>query len=312
MPTLSVILPLFNDQTRVQRCLDSLSSQTLEDIEILIINDSSTDNSVSIAEAHIAKDPRFKLFHSENKGAYACRNLGLRHAKGKYIGFIDSDDWMENNGYESLVTGCETQTTDSSLCSSSRYLEKDGTFSKHFHFDDWPEKIEMNEEYIHKINGGLWNKVYKSENIRRINLKFSAYRIGADLDFNWRYYLSFPKVAIIKKPMYVYTLRNNSIVTKPVGKQSLDIIKVYRDLKFHLIQNRKFKQYKSPFYKIACRRLGERMIVEKKILPLFMFMTVRWLGPEFIIFFAKESLTQITRSFRNHVMKLNKVTNEGE
>ena len=98
----SVIVPVYNVEKYLKDCLDSVVNQTLEDIEIICVNDGSTDNSLAILEEYAEKDSRIKIITQENKGLGGARNTGLYHANGEYISFIDSDDWIELNTFEEL------------------------------------------------------------------------------------------------------------------------------------------------------------------------------------------------------------------
>ena len=96
----SVIIPVYNAALFLDQCLDSVVNQTLRDIEIICVDDGSTDNSVDIIKKYMMSDSRIKLFRQSNKGAGAARNFGLKYATGKYVHFLDSDDWLDLSAYE--------------------------------------------------------------------------------------------------------------------------------------------------------------------------------------------------------------------
>lgn len=100
---ISIIVPVYNVELYIHQCIDSIISQTYRDIEILLIDDGSTDKCGNICDEYARIDPRIRVFHTQNKGLSAARNLGLREAKGDYIGFVDSDDWIEPNMFEVLL-----------------------------------------------------------------------------------------------------------------------------------------------------------------------------------------------------------------
>ena len=106
-PKVSVIVPVYNVENYLERCLDSIICQTLSDIEIILVNDGSLDNSGEICKAYASKYPSIKYYAQENAGSAAARNVGLSHATGEYIGFVDSDDWIESNMYERLYTAAK-------------------------------------------------------------------------------------------------------------------------------------------------------------------------------------------------------------
>ena len=97
MPEISIIVPVYNTEKWLRRCVDSILAQTFKDFELLLIDDGSTDNSGTICDEYVGKDPRVRVFHKSNGGVSSARNLGLNNVRGKYIAFCDSDDWVENN-----------------------------------------------------------------------------------------------------------------------------------------------------------------------------------------------------------------------
>lgn len=113
---ISVIVPVYNVEPYLRKCLDSILAQTYRDLEILVIDDGSTDGSGSICDEYAEKDERIRLFHTENHGLSAARNLGLDIAKGDWIGFVDSDDWIELDMYEVLLSKAEESSADVAEC----------------------------------------------------------------------------------------------------------------------------------------------------------------------------------------------------
>lgn len=111
-PKLSIVVPMYNVEKYVGRCLDSLLSQTFEDIEIIAVDDGSPDSCGAIAEEYAKKDPRIKVFHCENGGLGPARNTGIAHAAGEYIGFVDSDDWVDERMFDNLYRVAAEQDAD--------------------------------------------------------------------------------------------------------------------------------------------------------------------------------------------------------
>jgi len=113
---ISVIVPVYKVEQYLRQCIESILNQTYQDLEILLIDDGSPDRCGIICEEYAKKDPRIKVFHTENHGLSAARNVGLQIAKGEYIGFVDSDDWIEPDMYEILLRRLEETDTDISVC----------------------------------------------------------------------------------------------------------------------------------------------------------------------------------------------------
>ncbi len=122
----SIIVPVYNVEKYLQSCMDSLVNQTLEDIEIICVNDGSTDNSLEILESYAKKDSRIKVFTIENSGNSIARNYGIKIAKGKYVGFVDSDDYINETMFEKLYNSCEQNDLDLAICKISLFDDKTG------------------------------------------------------------------------------------------------------------------------------------------------------------------------------------------
>ena len=123
-PLISVIVPVFNVEKYVGRCLTSIINQSYTNLEIIVVNDGSTDNSLSVCEAYAAKDNRIKLITQENRGLSGARNSGLRHYTGEYVTFVDSDDWIHRNMIEYLYNVLIRHNSEISLCASLRVSEE--------------------------------------------------------------------------------------------------------------------------------------------------------------------------------------------
>lgn len=119
-PLISVIVPVYNSQTFINECIDSLIAQTYKNLEIIIVNDGSTDESGKICDEYAKKDDRIKVYHNKNNGVSYTRNFGISKANGDYIGFIDSDDYISKDMYKILLNNCIENNADISICDVSR------------------------------------------------------------------------------------------------------------------------------------------------------------------------------------------------
>ena len=120
MPELSVIIPVYNTDKYLEKSLDSLTSQTLKDIEIICVNDGSTDNSLAVLQKYADKDSRIIVINQEHKMQGAARNAGIKIAEGEYIGFVDSDDWVDKDYFEKLYNAVKKYDSDIALATNIR------------------------------------------------------------------------------------------------------------------------------------------------------------------------------------------------
>lgn len=157
---ISIIVPVYNVEPYLRKCLDSILDQTYRDLEILIIDDGSTDGSGAICDEYAGKDDRIKVFHTENKGLSAARNLGLDNATGDWIGFIDSDDWIEPDMYEVLIKRAEETGADVVECGFIKdYQLSSEEVSAILRIASGADTLEA--LIIGEIQGTVWNKIWK-------------------------------------------------------------------------------------------------------------------------------------------------------
>ena len=174
--TISVVVPVYNTSIYLKECLESLIGQTYKDLEIICINDGSTDNSLEILKEFQKKDNRIKIITQENQGLSTARNKGISEAKGEYISFIDSDDWIDLNFYEKLINALEEQNADIAAGNIIRtrktYSKPRVKYEKQIVAETFEEKIKLCN--IPKCCY-VWNKIYKSSIVKNFPFKTGAY-----------------------------------------------------------------------------------------------------------------------------------------
>ena len=209
---LSVIIPVYNVEPYLEQCLDSVVNQTYKNLEIICINDGSTDNSLKILEKYQKKDKRIKVINQKNKGVSVARNAGLDVATGEYIAFVDSDDYLELNAYEESM---KVMLADRSV---------DLVEFRVNIFADNDDPINVNREKVicryydtifklkqHSIV--LWNKIFKAETIRKKGIRFlSGIVIAGDQYFSNAYFMLTHKTSFLDLCLYNYRVRNDSLI----------------------------------------------------------------------------------------------------
>lgn len=191
MLKVSVIIPVYNGEKYLHQCLDSVCEQTLKEIEIICVDDGSTDGSYEILEQYQKKDDRFILFKQQNKFAGAARNLGKQHAKGEYLIFWDCDDFFERNALEVLYQRAKEMDADICVCGAYRFysdMEESAAFDlymkKKYVQDLDVFNRETNPDYILNFtNDAPWNKLYRRTFIEESGIDFQEIRNGNDVYF---------------------------------------------------------------------------------------------------------------------------------
>ncbi len=210
-PQISVIIPVYNVEKYIQDCIESLINQTFHDCEFIFVNDGSTDNSKLIIESYLGKDKRIILLNQENKGVSVARNQGIAIAKGKYIGFVDSDDWVEEDMYQQLYDTIEQFQSDVVLCNMFSYIDGKQYVSKY----EFPDNQYLNLDFI---QNKLWrhliekddlysscNKLFKSSIIKEHTIEFPAgNELSEDNVFNLKYFNKIKSFVYIDYTGYHY------------------------------------------------------------------------------------------------------------
>ncbi len=217
-PIVSVIVPVYNVAPYLQRCIYSLTRQTLWDIEIILIDDGSTDNSPEICDNAAKKDERIKVIHKENGGAGSARNAGLDIATGKYISFVDSDDFVEADMMQKMVAALENANAQISVCNVVKHENKKSTYNCLNLFSDVVDFSDKNLNYFFDVYGSKisilgCNKLYCFDILKKYNIKF------IDMDKVWSedqlfmisYFRFVKKAAFIDESLYHYEIREGSL-----------------------------------------------------------------------------------------------------
>ncbi|MBR4592154.1 MAG: glycosyltransferase family 2 protein [Elusimicrobiaceae bacterium] len=216
MTTISILVCAYNAQEYISQCLDSLLTQTFHDIEIIIVDDGSTDETPNILASYATKHPIIRVLHQKNAGPGVARNLALSHAKGKYIMFCDSDDWYEPTMCEKMYSCINSNNVDLVCCNC--VLEYKGNSfgrDKHrldYHYLKFEGKREISLDTKKLINSVLWNKIFKKELIDQFNISFPAIREHDDDSFVSQYLYVARSVWGLMSPLYHYRLREKSIM----------------------------------------------------------------------------------------------------
>ena len=188
---LSIIVPVYNVGSFLPKCINSIISQTFTDFELILIDDGSTDNSVEICDAAAKKDSRVRVIHKENGGVVSARKAGLSVAVGKYAGYVDGDDWIDEHMYEHMINAMEKYNCDMVMCdvehenksvplsSGSTHINISGGYYNREQLENnvFPKMIYTGVFYKFGIYPVIWNKLYKREKL--INIKWRLMTIFA-------------------------------------------------------------------------------------------------------------------------------------
>lgn len=244
MCILSIIVPLYNGVHTIERCLESLCCQTIEEIEILVVDDGSSDSGADIVKRYMTNDRRIKLFTQKNKGAGAARNLGIRKAAGKYVGFVDCDDFVDTDMFRVMVEAMEKTKTPVAICQEKNVYVDDG-------------KIQLINETKFPVDV---ETVYSSENVLRWMLNYTymslnslcykvverqifikhhigipyPHRQGEDLVASVGILTHVEEVVVVPKSLYYYVHRRDSVSYAYSLKHAEDIYLDWKEARAYI------------------------------------------------------------------------------
>lgn len=215
MVKVSVIVPVYNVEAYLRKCLDSLVEQTLKEIEIIVVNDGTKDNSLFIMEEYAEKYSNVRIYSKENGGLSDARNFGLQYVTGEYIGFVDSDDYVEKNMYELLYKKAKEENSDIVECNL---------------FHDYPNsqdveigvKYQRVEDMIMLGRSVVWNKIYRTSWLFQTGVRFTVGASNEDVEFYGKLMIHVGKVSYIDEALVHYVQREASLI----HEASLKILRV--------------------------------------------------------------------------------------
>lgn len=254
-PTISVIIPIFNAERVVRTAVDSVFSQGVEDIEIILIDDGSRDNSLEVCYELQKTDSRIKVLSQANGGPGSARNAGLKIANGKYICFVDSDDSMTPGALNQMIKA--VNGTDMVIAHFNIDINNQVFDRGYIAADTIMNRKDFLKALVHRPGSyyysALWNKLYSSKIIKEHDLKFDhEFNWGEDFLFNMSFYHHVDKVSFIKTPVYNYkrTLSGQTWRTMfDFGRSFAIKAKLYKSLKHLYVKSGEFHRYRPYIYR---------------------------------------------------------------
>lgn len=247
MPNISIIIPIYNGEQYLNKCLDSVCGQTLKDIEIICINDGSTDKTLKILKKYASKDKRITIISTENNGQGAARNKALKIAKGEYIGFVDADDWVELDTFKLLYNKAKSKDLDllffqmiNYINNTKKLVETDlynhSCFSENNINDDNIFNLKDTKDFLFRIPVCPVSKLYKKKFLDSNNINFSEGMFFEDNDFFYKSYFKCKKAGFYPKQFY-YRRRHDNSVTQTFDERKFDIIKAANNVLDVFLEN---------------------------------------------------------------------------
>ena len=261
MIKISIVIPVYNVGKYLPECLNSLINQTLKEIEIICINDGSTDNSLEILNAYAQKDNRIKIINKKNEGQGIARNIGIEMAQGEFIGFVDPDDWVHSEMYEKMYNQAKKLASQVVICDYKKYLEKKDKFidvnifrkavsltkSKAVKF---PSGENIDKEFLDRTllvsPAYTWNAIYEIDLLKNNDIKYSNLRCYEDVIFNLKTRVLAQRISYINSAFYCYRIRTSSTL-RANDKRYIDLINIIGLVKEYLKEQNLLEYYQYNF-----------------------------------------------------------------
>ena len=241
----SIIIPVYNVEDYLKRCVDSIIGQTYKNIEIILIDDGSTDKSGNICDDYLKADKRIKVIHKKNGGLSDARNFGLNISQGDYVCFVDSDDFVSELYVEKLLEN--SLRTGADVCACNFYYIDE--FNKKWIKAEKQEKIYKSDEAIKDIftvkqntEVMVWNKIYKKELLDKNDIKFPVGKIHEDNFTTYKIYDKANYVSLINDKLYYYYQRSDSIMGKAFNKKRFDILIALKEIKKYFSKDNRLQK----------------------------------------------------------------------
>ena len=242
---ISIIVPIYNVEDYLSKCLDSILSQTYKNIEVILVNDGSTDRSLQIAEKYVLADKRVILISQKNAGLSAARNAGVDKAGGEYVVFVDSDDWLEADFISEFYEKIKIDLPDFACCHSQYDNISSGKhyiYGENYSFDKLSGELILQDAFLGKnIHTAVWGKIYKRNVLIENHISFEPGIINEDTLYTMLVSLYAKEVVFVDKVLYHSLERNGSISRSPKAQLFLDMDTAFLKIKQHLIESQRYE-----------------------------------------------------------------------
>lgn len=243
----SVIIAVYNIERYIERCILSVINQSLKEIEIIVVNDGSNDNSSIIINNLSKKDPRIKVINKKNEGLVEARKSGMNIANGEYLLFIDGDDWIEKECLYKLYKSAYKNNSDIVQFNAYKSYDDRKYHLNMFNRDKYNTCRSLDSIFLDYIRPNIWSKLVKHDFIKSKNIIFPEnLSYGEDLAISTVLFMHEPKISFVDEPLYNYYQRETSI-TNVVNKRILEVDNVIIYIKDYLIKLSLYEKYKDEF-----------------------------------------------------------------
>ena len=270
---ISVIIIMYNVEKYIDKCLESIINQSYTNLEIICVNNGSTDNSLNIVKKYEKEDNRIKIInYNYNNGPSYARNSGLLEATGDFVSFVDGDDLLVKNAYERIVY--HIQDDIDIVWFEPKIMYENYELYKYWYKSDenwynlkYSGRIYLTDNMFIYSDCNVWNKIFRLEKIKEANVKFPVGVIYEDAVFCYNTFLNIRKVYFLKEKLYIYNRHNNSLMDKTKNKNNkigIDHIKILDNIYEYWSKNGFYKNKSISFQKICIKLFKDALVNVKQ------------------------------------------------
>lgn len=284
MSKVSVVVPVYNVEDYLEKCLDSLIHQTLQDIEILCVDDGSTDHSNELLYIYKNRDSRIQVLEKTNGGLSDARNYGMKFATSPYIMFVDSDDFLEPQALEKAAAKLDETGADLVIFDVYQYFMKTKTKEvvANSYSGERTYTLKENPEMITRILNAAWNKMYRLSLFQENNITYPVGYLYEDLGTTYKLLLKAKSIAFVNEPLYDYLADRPGNITQSFNKKAYHILNMAEETMNYYREEGVFDQYYEELKYLACvniienlkktRTVKDRKLVDEYIDACFAFI----------------------------------------
>ena len=274
---ISVILCAYNEERFIHKAIESILNQSLNDFELIVVNDGSTDSTLDIINSY--NDNRIRLINQKNIGLGASRNKAMKLARGEYVAFLDGDDWFRSDALEIAYSEAKSQNTDITIFQIKYFDDETGEFSDNdwFNLNSFDESFDNRtfnpdecSSFLFDLSVNACQKIYRNEFLSQSGAEFVEGIFFEDMPFFFEIFLKAKRISIIRKHLY-YHRKHSKSITDVIDCDYLDTVPAGQELMRRFINNGFYEDYKFDLlaYKINGPRFALSQIVDKCKEPLF-------------------------------------------
>lgn len=266
-PAVSIIVPVYNAEKTIGRCIESILNQEFTDFELLLIDDGSTDGSGVLCDVYAEKDPRIRVIHKGNSGVSNSRNLALDMAKGTYLQFLDADDWITPNATRTFVESALTSNADMVISDFYRVVDKRVSQKGSIDEEGFMTRTEYAEHMMENpadfYYGVLWNKLYRREIVDKYRLRMDpGISWCEDFMFNLEYIRHAERFYVVQLPLYYYVKTKGSLASQGMNisktiKMKLMVFEYYNDFYKHVLDEDDYEKNRLQVYRFLLDAAGD-------------------------------------------------------